>query len=88
MRNGKSSLYSPEPLTEIVLTWYVGTPATAGPINLQFYGFRGHQVTPQEVFKMLEIVYQGLQREVAQQQAVATGQTVTLSPPTHQEVPA
>ena len=73
MTGGKSSLYSPEPLTEVVLTWYVGSPTTSGPINLQFYGFRGHKVTPQEVFQMLEVVYQGLQREVAQQAAASGG---------------
>ena len=85
MTRGKSSLYSPEPLTEVVLTWYVGTPTQSGPINLQFYGFRGHKVTPHEVFQMLETVYQGLQREVAAQ-AAASGNGVQT--PTTQEVSA
>ena len=69
-----SSLYGPEPLTEVVLTWYCGTPTAPGPINVQFYGFRGHKVTPNEIFQMLEIVYQGLRRDVAAQAAGANGQ--------------
>ena len=69
-----SSLYGPEPLTEVVLTWYCGTPTAPGPINVQFYGFRGHKVTPNEIFQMLEIVYQGLRRDVDAQAATSNGQ--------------
>ena len=58
-----SSLFGPEPVTEIVLTWYQGTPTEPGPINFQFYGFKGHQVPLEEVLQILEKVYQKLAQE-------------------------
>ena len=53
---GRSTLWSPHPLVELVLTWYVGTPTHPGPVNVQFYGFQGHQVTFDELLGMMDLV--------------------------------
>lgn len=79
-----SSLFGPEPITEIVLTWYQGTPEKPGPVNFQFYGFRGHHVPLEEVLKILEIVHTKLAQEFVRLQQPTNGP----APAVPVEVPA
>ena len=78
-----SSLFGPEPITEIVLTWYQGTPEKPGPVNFQFYGFRGHQVPLEEVLQILQIVHNKLAMEFARQQPTNGAPAPPVEEPVH-----